>query len=121
MCTICGCTNFLALTRMPLSQLPRSIQRRVHEKHHLAGREAGGWVIVVCLNCHAALSDAQYDWDDHLRHPRTKNQHRAAYLRGLADMFRQESTARTTLAGELETIADELASQDALTDEGGNE
>ncbi len=115
MCTICGCTNLLALTRVSFSQLPGSIQRRVLEKHHLAGYDAGESVVIVCLNCHAALSDAQYDWDQRLRHPQSRNERMAAYLRGLADMSRLEGATRSTQADELEAIADELMSEVAQT------
>ncbi len=112
-CMICGCTNLLALARVPFSQLPGPVQRRLLEKHHLAGREAGEWFIIVCLNCHAILSDAQYDWGDRLRHPQTGNERIAAYLRGLADMFRHEGATRSREADELESMADELMSEDA--------
>lgn len=111
-CTICGSMNLTALTLMPFSQLPEPIRRRVSEGHHLAGHEAGKWVVIVCLNCHAVLSDAQYDWDKRLRHPQTKSERTVAYLRGLADMFRLEGETRSTQAGELEALADELMSED---------
>jgi len=110
-CTICGATNLLALTRMPFSRLPGPIQRRVLEKHHMAGRAAGASVVIVCRNCHAVLSDAQYDWDERLRHPRTRNERLAAHLRGLADMFRQEGATRSAQADDLDTMTDELISE----------
>jgi hypothetical protein len=53
-CACCGLTDPVALTRQR--------RRRRLEEHHAAGRANDtGLVVVLCLNCHASISEHQRD------------------------------------------------------------
>lgn len=80
-CFNCGLLDVEALMRVPVAKLPR----RFLEHHHLAGRAASDFTVVLCRNCHAVLTDWQEDWDPRLRHPGTPVDRLAAYLQGLAE------------------------------------
>ncbi len=107
-CPGCGCINIVALTGAPFSRLPVSLQKKLIEEHHLAGRVAGEWQVHACLNCHAVFSDNQYDWDVRLRRPETWIEQLAAFLQGLADWFRQLGTTLTELADMLQAWVEQL-------------
>jgi len=55
-CQICGETDPAMLTRQKSLFL---------EEHHIAGNHEGD-TIIVCLNCHAKLTDNQLDWPEGL-------------------------------------------------------
>ena len=80
-CLNCGLLDVEALTRVPVRDLPR----RFLEQHHLAGRAASDFTVVVCRNCHALLTDWQEDWNQRLRRPGTPTDRLAAFLQGLAE------------------------------------
>jgi hypothetical protein len=101
-CAICGCMDIQSLTGVPFSKLPPHARALVLERHHLAGRAAGDWQVIVCLNHHAVLSDDQYDWDCRLRKPQSRDERLAAFLQGLADLFRALSHALLSLAEALQ-------------------
>lgn len=101
-CTICGCMTVQSLTGVPFIKLPPRARALVLERHHLAGRAAGDWQVIVCQNHHAVLSDDQYDWDPHLRRPHSRDERLAAFLQGLADWFRALSHGLLSLAEALQ-------------------
>lgn len=78
-CVLCGEADTASLTKTSRSLL---------ERHHLAGRvNDRDLVVVVCLNCHARLSEAQRDDSIDLRasESRTSLERLQALLGGLAD------------------------------------
>jgi hypothetical protein len=82
-CAICGETNPDALTRVPQVLL---------ERHHVAGRaNDGALTVVVCLNHHAKLGEAQRDSgvELNLDPARPPVRRTVALLRGLADFAEQ--------------------------------
>jgi hypothetical protein len=96
-CVICGEQNPPALRRVPRSLL---------ERHHLAGRANDpGLTVVLCLNHHALLSEAQRDSGVDLRRRTPSNPmlRAAAQLNGFADLFEQAAPSCRQLAHELAT------------------
>ncbi|HLY23524.1 MAG TPA: hypothetical protein VKT83_13755 [bacterium] len=97
-CLSCGCIAVEMLFAVRACELPRWFL----EKHHLAGRVAANMTVVLCRNCHAVVSDRQYDHDARLRCPSTGQERLAALLQGLADWFQVLGTWLLGLAGYLE-------------------
>ncbi len=95
-CLSCGCFEIEALTTMPISALPGWFL----EQHHLAKRAGSDFTVILCLNCHAILTDWQEDWDPRLHDPKTPPERLAALLQGKVDWHLQlarkltESAAR---------------------------
>jgi hypothetical protein len=97
-CVLCGTKDLPAL---------RKISRTHLQEHHVVGKANDDrLVVVVCLNCHADLSEAQRDSGVQLRSrdDRTSLERLEAVLRGLADFL-------FLLAAALVRWADELAAQ----------
>lgn len=57
------------------------------EQHHIAGKDYGDDLSIVCRNCHSKLSDSQKDHPRQLGKPPTTNERIGRMLLGLADLF----------------------------------
>ncbi len=97
-CTVCGFSAVEALLRVPASKIPK----RLLERHHLAGRAANDFTVILCRNHHAILTDWQEDWDPRLRHPRAPSERLAAFLQGRADLDLVLAQSRSDLAAHLQ-------------------
>jgi len=83
-CQICGESEITALSNLNLT----SKQKKLLEKHHIAGGHNGGETITVCLNCHAKLSDDQLDWPDGLCSVgQTPEMKAVSFFTGMAELF----------------------------------
>jgi len=69
--------------------LAEPLKQKVLQRHHVDGRDASDFVVWLCLWCHGPESDAQYDLDPRLRHPRTREEQLLARLAGDARLFRR--------------------------------
>lgn len=59
-CCICGQEDIFSLATDKIKAT-----NSILEKHHLSGKHEGE-EIIVCLNCHAKLTDDQLDWKEGL-------------------------------------------------------
>lgn len=78
----------------PVCKLCGESDPRCLERHHLAGRQFGDAMVIVCRNCHRKLSDAQYDHPPQLdQSPPEEMERLGHFLVGLGDFFAQLATA----------------------------
>lgn len=72
----------------PLCKLCGESDPRCLERHHIAGRQFGEAIVIVCRNCHRRLSDAQYDHPSRLsKSPPEDLERLGHFLIGLGDFF----------------------------------
>jgi hypothetical protein len=71
---------------------------RCLDLHHVAGREYGDDVVIVCRNCHARLSDAQYDHPEKIWEPPERRERDGHALLGWADIMARIVTELRRLA-----------------------
>jgi hypothetical protein len=70
-CCLCGHSDWRAL-----------------QLHHVASRACDEMTVIVCANCHAALSDAQHDHPPNGQDPPSPFEHAGRWLVNLADFLR---------------------------------
>lgn len=81
-CQLCGQEDISMLATDKV-KVPKSIL----ERHHIAGVHEGE-EIIVCLNCHARLTDRQLDWPEGtLNKDRTPEMKAVSFIYSLADLF----------------------------------
>jgi hypothetical protein len=72
----------------PVCKLCPESDPRCLERHHIAGRQFGDAIVIVCRNCHRKLSDAQYDHPQRLNQAPPEDMERLGhFLIGLGDFF----------------------------------
>lgn len=88
-CCLCGYADPISLIKA---------DRTLLEKHHLAGRHEGP-IVPLCRNCHAELTEIQQSEDRKFNAPeRSPLEAAAAFLEGLAVVFRYLAESLAYLA-----------------------
>jgi hypothetical protein len=110
-CMTCGCASVEALLGVPFRSLPEWAQRRIIERHHVAGRAVDPeWTVPLCRTCHALASDRQHDLPSEVRRPGTERERQAARLHGVADALRIAEEGLRSARTVVEQAAESLLS-----------
>jgi hypothetical protein len=123
-CALCGYYSATPgiLRSFPVSELAGPLRQKVLQRHHADGRKVSGFVVWLCVWCHAEESDAQHDLPERLRHPRTRDDQLLALLASNARAFKRIGETFTSRGEWLEgQVAKMLAASDEARGQEGED